>query len=360
MRRGRTATRSAALLSVLLAALSLGPRDAYAEGGSVASDREALIALYHATGGPNWTSSTNWLSDEPLGEWYGVTIDEDGRVTRLVLQGNGLAGELPPELGDLTSLWDLYLGGHGLLIGPVPRELGNLTRLRYLNVENSQLTGEIPRELGNLVNLDWLSLAGNELTGEIPHELGNLSNLKLLLLSGNELTGEIPRELGNLAHLDWLILGGNELTGEIPRELGNLANLTLLKLDRNQLTGEIPHELGSLANLEQLGLWDNRLTGEIPHELGSLSNLTSLRLGGNELSGCIPADLRSVDGDLESLGLLFCETAPAPPDSGNTGLLPSPHQPTGVLPPLALLTLLLAASTAARRAVRGGREAPTP
>ena len=78
MRRGRTATRSAVLLSVLLAALSLGPRDAYAEGGSIASDREALVVLYHATDGPNWTNSTNWLSGSPLGEWYGVTTDADG------------------------------------------------------------------------------------------------------------------------------------------------------------------------------------------------------------------------------------------------------------------------------------------
>ena len=219
MRRGRTATRSAVLLAILLAALSLGPRDARAEGGSVASDREALIALYHATDGPNWTNSTNWLSDAPLGDWYGVTTGANGRVARLVLQGNGLAGELPPELGSLTWLWDLYLGGHDLLTGPIPRELGNLTRLRYLNVENSQLAGEIPVELVNLASLEWLILAGNELTGGVPHELGNLRNLTLLILGGNELTGEIPHELGDLTNLQWLDLRQNQLTGVIPHEL---------------------------------------------------------------------------------------------------------------------------------------------
>ena len=30
-----------------------------------ASDREALVALYNATGGPNWASNTGWLSDAP-------------------------------------------------------------------------------------------------------------------------------------------------------------------------------------------------------------------------------------------------------------------------------------------------------
>ena len=40
------------------------------DGGSVGSDRAALVALYNATGGASWTDSTNWLSDRPIGEWY--------------------------------------------------------------------------------------------------------------------------------------------------------------------------------------------------------------------------------------------------------------------------------------------------
>ena len=43
-------------------------------------DRDALVALYNATDGDNWTNNTNWLSDEPLGQWYGVTTDENRRV----------------------------------------------------------------------------------------------------------------------------------------------------------------------------------------------------------------------------------------------------------------------------------------
>ena len=37
-------------------------------------DRAALMALYNATDGPNWVDNTNWLTDAPLGEWYGVSI----------------------------------------------------------------------------------------------------------------------------------------------------------------------------------------------------------------------------------------------------------------------------------------------
>ena len=51
-------------------------------------DRDALVALYNATDGPNWRIRTNWLSDAPLGSWYGVITDSKGRVTSLDLWSN--------------------------------------------------------------------------------------------------------------------------------------------------------------------------------------------------------------------------------------------------------------------------------
>ena len=57
-------------------------------------DRAALVALYNATGGANWTHSANWLSEEPLNSWQGVTTDDSGRVIELNLTENGLSGEI--------------------------------------------------------------------------------------------------------------------------------------------------------------------------------------------------------------------------------------------------------------------------
>ena len=37
------------------------------------SERAALVALYNATGGPNWTNNANWVSGQPVGRWHGVT-----------------------------------------------------------------------------------------------------------------------------------------------------------------------------------------------------------------------------------------------------------------------------------------------
>ena len=268
--------------------------------GTVAKDRAALVALYNATDGPNWSNNTHWGSNQQLSAWFGVTTDSGGRVTRVSLSENQLTETIPSELGNLTSLTELGLDGNQLT-GPIPSELGNLTNLTYLGLDSNQLTGPIPSTLGDLTNLTYLGLSGNQLTGPIPSELGNLTSLALLYLLGNQLTGPIPSELGNLTSLTVLSLERNQLTGPIPSELGDLTSLARLYLYENQLTGPIPSELGNLTNLTHLHLEDNQLSGEIPAALGSLTSLTSLYLHDNQLSDEIPAEL----GNLTNLERLF-------------------------------------------------------
>ena len=70
--------------------------------GSATADRAALAAFYDATGGPNWENSTNWKTNAPLNQWYGVQTDAAGRVTVVNVGENGLRGSLPAALGDLT------------------------------------------------------------------------------------------------------------------------------------------------------------------------------------------------------------------------------------------------------------------
>ena len=289
-------------------------------------DRAALMALYNATDGPNWVDNTNWLTDAPLGEWYGVDTDAIGRVVRVDLSGwwdgereewrrHGLTGTVPPELGGLSNLRYLHLG-YNALTGPIPGELGGLANLEYLNLWVNDLTGLIPSELGHLANLKSLELGANDLTGPIPDELGDLANLVSLTLSGNALTGPIPPELGDLPNLWTLNLYSNDLSGAIPPELGDLSNLQYLYLHRNELTGSIPPEFGGLANLQSLILGWNHLSGAIPPELGRLVNLRGLHLRDLDLSGTIPPEL----GDLENLDFLGIGnndlSGPIPPELG--------------------------------------------
>ncbi|MDE2937623.1 MAG: Ig-like domain-containing protein [Chloroflexota bacterium] len=255
-------------------------------------DRGVLIKLYHTTDGANWLNNTNWNSDLPLDQWFGVTTDTAGRVTELVLESNDVTGPLLPDLGHLTGLTRLSFVGNSFT-GNIPPELGQLTGLTSLELTANQLTGEIPPELGQLTQLIRLDLYINKLTGSIPSELGRLANLERLRLNSNELTGSIPVEMSRLAKVWQFNLGRNKLTGSIPPEIGQIPDLKILDLGRNELTGGIPPELGNLTNLEELRLGENKLTGRIPPELGNLTPrlFYALDLHSNHLTGSIPPEL---------------------------------------------------------------------
>ena len=263
------------------------------------ADRDALVALYHALDGPSWNLSHNWLSNAPIGEWYGVTTGA-GRVVELDLSQNQLSGQIPSEIGQLTGLTELDLFGNQLT-GEIPSVIGDLDKVTRLSLWANQLSGSIPVELGDMESLEWVALGINELTGEIPPELGNLETLTHMDFTLNQLSGPIPAELGNLPNVVWIGLWSNQLSGPIPAELGNLTGLVQLDLDHNRLSGPIPAELGNLVNLDELWLRHNQLSGPIPAELGNLSNLTVLGLGHNQLTGQIPAEL----GHLENLRRLY-------------------------------------------------------
>ena len=265
--------------------------------GSIESDRAALVVLYNTAGGTNWASDSGWLSDAPLGEWFGIETGDSGRVVRVDLQQNSLSGAIPGDLGNLTSLKWLFLNNHVISCQG--------TSCRATSPTANRLTGTIPPELGQLTNLESLYLGANPLTGEIPSELAGLVRLKRLGLFASQLSGEIPSSLGDLANLDMLLLDWNSFSGPIPVELGNLTKLTHLKLSVNQLTGTIPASLGNLTRLEHLGLNKNQLTGSIPASLGNLSNLNSMYISENELSGCIPVGLKRVPGN-DFSELPFC------------------------------------------------------
>ena len=145
----------------------LPPAGVAGQGGGTSSDRQALEALYRATNGPEWTDSTNWLTDAPLSEWFGVTTDASGRVTGLELADNGLSGPLLGALGELANLQTLSLWRNELT-GPIPSSLGNLSDLRWLYLSDNGLTGPIPSSLGRLSNLRSLQLWRNGLTGRLP------------------------------------------------------------------------------------------------------------------------------------------------------------------------------------------------
>ena len=162
------------------------------------SNREDLENFYETTDGDNWLENTNWKSEEPLRQWYGVETDEEENVVSLRLSHNDLSGEIPgKELLCLyhSELKELALWGNEDLLGEVPEELvlaveravlRDIAEMLDLNPEwfedyeepfdfEDWYEGVTTDDEGRVIELDF---AGEEITGEIPKSVFELQRLE--------------------------------------------------------------------------------------------------------------------------------------------------------------------------------------
>ena len=331
----------------------------------VGSDRDVLAILFREMGGESWANATNWISAEPLDQWYGVHT-HNGHITLLTLGNNNLTGTIPAAIALLDSLELLDIHANALT-GPIPSALGRLRNLGALFLDNNAgLTGPLPPGIGKLSRLRNLFLGNTGLTGPIPVSFADLRlerffthgtglclqrslaawhgtiegtsealpcipdtadrEVLVMLYNGtggghwtserNWLSGSVNAWEGITTDEDGFVTGialvNNNMTGSIPPELGRLAKLTTLNLGRNRLSDSIPSELGNLASLATLSLEGNALTGEIPSALSRLANVSLVSLADNRLTGPIPPELGSL-ADLTGLWLNNNELSGAVP-----------------------------------------------
>jgi hypothetical protein len=230
-------------------------RDTVANGGSGVrippAQRQALEDLYHATGGATtWIRNTNWLSTtDPCDEaapWYGVSCTHvtertlptlwqstpTGRVgvTAISLPSNNLTGQIPDSLGPglATTLQYLELSTNRFE-GTLPSSLlQGLPRLHTLYVEPAtdelryKLKGSLPTNMGaadGLPNLRYLGLQQNQLTGTLPPTFGELKCHSTRGAAGAISKPDPSADVSGGAQvgcLFWLL--GNNFTGTIPGE----------------------------------------------------------------------------------------------------------------------------------------------
>ena len=197
------------------------------------------------------------------------------------------------------------------MTGSIPKELGNLSNLQELYLGGNLLTGCVPDGLRDVPNNDFVKL-GLPFCSEHPCVSGGavvdatneglVSDCGMLLAARDTLTGTAALNWSaDTPIADWTGVTLGEASGRV----------TEILLGGMGLNGNIPKQLGSLTNLQSLDLSDNRLTGSIAAELLDLANLQELYLGGNLLTGCVPDGLRDVpNNDIARLGLPFCSEHP--------------------------------------------------
>ena len=260
----------------------------------LALEREVLVSLYNAAGGDSWTDNTNWCSDKPVSEWYGIMTSQFGAVSNILLTNNNLTGCIPESIGDLKYLVEIHLEGNHMT-GELPVSIGKLQNLEYLYVNGNSLTGSIPESIGNLTGLRCLWLDDNSLSGNIPESLCNLTNLSDIHLEINNFSGELPASIGKLNKLRTFTAYNNNLTGSIPESIGDLANLKYCLIDGNALDGELPSSIGNLTALEEFSIAANNLSGSLPESMGNMISLKTLLLRENFFTGIVPKGIMELD-----------------------------------------------------------------
>ncbi|KAH9737063.1 protein kinase domain-containing protein [Citrus sinensis] len=234
----------------------------------------------------------NWNKGDPcMSNWTGVlcfdTVETDGHlhVRELLLNGNKLSGSLPDDLGYLSNLNRLQVDENNIT-GTIPKSFANLSRVRHLHLNNNSIGGQIPSELSKLSTLIHLLVDNNNLSGNLPPELSELPQLRILQLDNNNFSAsEIPATYGNFSKLVKLSLRNCNLQGAVP-DLSRIPNLYYLDLSWNHLTGSIPSKKLS-ENVTTIDLSDNYLNGSILESISNLPFLQTLDLRNNSFSNIV-------------------------------------------------------------------------
>ena len=311
-----------------------------------ATERAALLAIFHALSGPTWVNKGGWGGAGGTEcAWQGVLCNPAGTAIVGLELNELLNGTLPAAIRDLTQLESLSLTGTQLR--PLPAEIGSLAQLRSLLLGKSTFIVALPAEISNLGALETLELKDLEGLTALPTTLGNLDALETLILEEAAITS-LPSSITGLGALKMLQLRNLEkLSSALPAGLGNLTHLEILSIDTTGLKGSLPASLGNLRALRDLRISNNSLiSGTIPSSIGNLSNLVTLDLSANGLTGGIPASISSLTS-LKVLSLLGRNaklSGVVPAGLGNLtqleALILGGNAFTGALPSLAGLTHL--------------------
>ncbi|KAL2462922.1 Leucine-rich repeat (LRR) family protein [Forsythia ovata] len=203
-----------------------------------------------------------WKLGTDCCKWYGIACNgPQNRVNSLDLYGAASYSPLPRNIGNLTKLQSLILARNSFS-GSIPSSLTKLTQLSTLDLSGNRLLGTIPSSIGQLTKLFELNLSGNKLSGSIPDNFSTITMLTFIMLSNNNFTGKFPKSISNLNPRE-IDLGSNSLTGKLPEFLGRFDFLKTLNLSWNQFSGTVPKTLAH-PELYTLDLSHNLFNGPFP------------------------------------------------------------------------------------------------
>ena len=112
------------------------------------SDRSSLLTLKsHITSDPLNLLRKNWTTKTPICNWIGITCDpRNNRVTELNISNMQLVGTIPPEIGNLSSLISLDINENSFH-GPIPASLFNISSIQVINLGGNAVSSKLPIDM---------------------------------------------------------------------------------------------------------------------------------------------------------------------------------------------------------------------
>ncbi|KAI3971354.1 hypothetical protein MKX01_008198 [Papaver californicum] len=273
-----------------------------------ANEVNALLAVKQNLNGPrNFLKKWNKQTDPCTSNWTGVlcfnTSSADGylHVQELQLLSMNLTGTLSSTHGRFSHLKRIDFMWNNIT-GSISKKSSTLKHCSFCNLLNgNRLTGSLPEELGYLSNLDRIQIDQNFISGPLPISFANLKKTKHFLLDNSNLSGPLPPKLSRLPNLLIIYdlspslsyiyaaykLDSNHFDGGIPDSYSNMKKLLKMSLRNCSLTGPVPG-MSRIPNLAYIDLSSNQLNGSIPSSRLS-DDMTTIDLSNNRLEGVIPS-----------------------------------------------------------------------
>lgn len=151
------------------------------------NDSLALVAIYHATNGDQWKENTNWLTDKPVSEWFGITV-ENGRVSIVNLNKNDLSGYIPDDISKLTEMVEFAVESNENLTGQIPPSINKLAKVERLDFSRCGFSGPFPN-ISTMEKLSALYISGSGFSGDLDTILGYHPDLYYLSVHYNNFSG---------------------------------------------------------------------------------------------------------------------------------------------------------------------------
>ncbi|KAF5478525.1 hypothetical protein F2P56_005076 [Juglans regia] len=163
------------------------------------------------------------------------------------IDGSRISGKIPDFVGNWINLTRLDMQGTAME-GPIPSNISRLTNLEQLRISDLKGSSIGFPHLQDLKKLKYLVLRNCLITSSIPVYIGELTKLKILDLSFNNISGRIPDEIGGV-DLDFMFLTNNSLSGEVPQWV--LDSKNNLDISYNNFSGSTITNCGdqSLVNM---------------------------------------------------------------------------------------------------------------